>query len=269
MYLGVDVGGTKTLLAVFTKSGQLKQVERFATPHNYSKFLDALSEGIKGLDVDDFSAVCLAIPGMVDRETGVGLAFGNLPWKNVHLGEFVEKLVKAPVLVENDANLAALSEAKSLSGDIKKVLYVTISTGIGTGIITNGIIDPEFADSEGGHIMLSHKGKQMMWEKFASGKAIERRFGKQARDIHDEATWKTITHDLALGFIDLIALLQPDVIIIGGGVGTHFNKFDDLLKAQLKKYETPLVPIPKLRRAKRPEEAVIYGAYELLKVRYG
>jgi len=267
MYLGVDVGGTKTLLAVFTKDGRLKQTARFATPHNYSRFLDALTENIQGLGVDDFSAVCMAIPGMVDRKNGVGLAFGNLPWKNVHIGDFVEKLTKAPVLVENDANLAALSEAKLLKHDVEKVLYVTISTGIGTGIITNGIIDPEFADSEGGHIMLSHRGKQMMWEKFASGRAIERRFGKQARDINDRATWKTITHDLALGFIDLIALLQPDVIIIGGGVGTHFNKFDDLLKAQLKKYETPLVPIPKLIRAKRPEEAVIYGCYELLKAR--
>lgn len=267
--MGVDVGGTKTLLAVFTKAGKLSKTARFETLHNYSRFLDALSDNIRGLEVDNFSAVCMAIPGMIDRDNGVGVAFGNLPWKNVHIGEFVEKLTKAPVLLENDANLAALSEANLIKEDIEKILYVTISTGIGTGVITNGVIDPELADSEGGQIILSHRGKQMMWEKFASGKAIHRRFGKQAREINDEATWKTITHDLARGFIDLIAVLQPDMIIIGGGVGTHFAKFDDLLEAQLKKYETPLTKIPPLRRAKRPEEAVIYGCYELLKERFG
>lgn len=269
MYLGVDVGGTKTLLAVFTKKGVLKTTVKFKTPHNYSGFLDELTKEIKALEVENFSAVCLAVPGKVDRLNGVGISFGNLPWENVHIVDFLEKLTKAPTVIENDANLAALSEAKLIAEEYKKVLYVTISTGIGTGIITNGIIDPELADSEGGHIMLSHNGKQMPWEKFASGKAIKRRFGKRARDINDVATWRTITHDLAIGFIDLIAVIQPNIIIIGGGVGTHFNKFDDLLKERLKKYEIPLVPIPPIVRAKRPEEAVIYGCYELLKACYG
>ena len=267
--MGVDVGGTKTLLAVFTKSGKLQKTIRFETPHNYSRFLDALSQNINELGVADFSAVCLAIPGMIDRNKGIGLAFGNLPWKNIHIGEFVEKLTKAPVLIENDTNLAALSEAQFITKGTEKVLYVTISTGIGTGVISNGIIDPELADSEGGQMLLSYRGKQTAWEDFASGRAIQRRFGKQAREINDEATWKTITHDLALGFIDLIAVLQPKVIIIGGGVGTHFNKFDQLLKSQLKKYETPMTPIPPIVRAKRPEEAVIYGCYQLLKAHYG
>ena len=268
MYLGVDVGGTKTLLAVFTQDGQLKQSIKFETPHNYSRFLDALTENIRGLEVQDFRAACIAMPGRIDRDKGVVLAFGNLPWKNVHIADYLEKIIKAPVIVENDAKLAALSESKLLTGDFKKVLYVTICTGIGTGLITDGVINSGMADSEGGLILLSHNGKQTPWEKFASGKAIERRFGKQARDINDEATWKSITHDLALGFIDLIATFQPEVIIVGGGVGTHFDKFDDLLVAQLKKYETPMVPIPKLVRAKKPEEAVIYGCYELLKAKH-
>jgi glucokinase len=265
MYLGVDVGGTKTLLAVFTKDGTLKQTVKFKTPQVYGQFLDALLENMRTLEVSNFTGVAVAVPGTVNREDGIGLSFGNLPWKNVHIGDFMEDLTDAPVSVENDANVAALAEAKLLKKEYEKVLYITISTGIGTGIITNGIIDPEFADSEGGHMVLSHNGKPMLWEKFASGKAIEHRFSKQAREINDEATWKKITADLALGFMDLIAVLQPDIIIVGGGVGTHFKKFDDLLVAQLKKYETPLTPIPKIARAKNPEHAVIYGCYELLK----
>lgn len=269
MYLGIDVGGTKTLLAVFTKDGQLRQTARFETPKDYERFTKSLADNITSLSMEQFSAVCAAIPGLVDREKGMGVAFGNLEWRNVPIGPFLEELTGATVLIENDTKLAALSEAKLLSHDVDRVLYVTISTGISAGVITDGIIDPGFADSESGQILITHQGRQMTWEDFASGKAIQRRFGKQARDINDEATWKTITHDLAVGFFDLIAIVQPSLIIVGGGVGTHFDKFDNLLEAALKKFETPMVPIPPLVRAKRPEEAVIYGCYELLKARFG
>jgi glucokinase len=69
--------------------------------------------------------------------------------------------------------------------------------------------------------------------------------------------------------VDLLAIIQPEVVIIGGGVGTHFDKYGKLLETELKKYQTPLVPIPPIRAAQRPEEAVIYGCYELVKETYG
>jgi predicted NBD/HSP70 family sugar kinase len=149
------------------------------------------------------------------------------------------------------------------------VLYVTVSTGIGTGIITNRTIDPEFADSEGGHIMLEHKGKLQMWEHFASGKAIVRRFGKRASEIKDDKTWKLIAHDIALGLYDLTAFIQPDAVVLGGGVMAHLGKFDDLLLQELHKYTTPLTPIPPILQAQRPDEAVVYGCYDLAKSVYG
>src|SRR5690606_11299520 len=124
MYLGVDVGGTKTLLAVFTKSGQLRQSVRFETPANYSRFLDALTENIRALKVADFSAACIALPGKIDRQAGVGIDFGNLAWKNVKIVEFLEKQLKAPVIVENDAKLAVLFEASNVKDEVKKVLFV-------------------------------------------------------------------------------------------------------------------------------------------------
>lgn len=269
MYLGIDVGATKTLLAVFTKNGEIKQSVKLKTPHNYSQFLDVLTEGIHSLDEKDFAAIGLAIPGVVDRENGVGIAFGNLPWKNVHLVSYLEKLTNTPVLIENDSKLAALSEAILIKDDYRKVLYVTISTGISAGLIVDGVIDPELADSESGHMLLEHKGHLTKWQDFASGKAIFKRYGKLASEITDQAEWKVIAHDIALGLIDLIAVLQPDVIILGGGVGANFSKFKVPLMKQLKKYEMPLVPIPPVRMAKRPEEAVIYGCYELLKAHYG
>lgn len=166
MYLGVDVGGTKTLLAVFTKDGQLKQTLKFETPKNYNQFLNALTDNIQELKIDHFSAACIAMPGLIDRENGVVLAFGNLAWKNVHIAEFLKKLINAPVSVENDAKLGALYEGHLIKDEFRKVLYVTIGTGISAGLIVDGIIDPELADSESGHMLLQYNGGLKKWQKF-------------------------------------------------------------------------------------------------------
>ncbi|HET7637931.1 MAG TPA: hypothetical protein VFK47_04245, partial [Ktedonobacteraceae bacterium] len=69
--------------------------------------------------------------------------------------------------------------------------------------------------------------------------------------------------------IDLIAVIQPEIIIFGGGVDVYFERFEKHLLAELKKYETPLTPIPILRKAARPNEAVVYGCYDLAKSLHG
>jgi predicted NBD/HSP70 family sugar kinase len=224
---------------------------------------------VKKLEENDYRAACVAAPGRIDRKEGVGIAFGNLGWKNVPIQADFEKLLHCPVVVENDCKLAALSEALMLSGEFRKVLYVTISTGISAGLITDGVIDPEFADSESGHMLLEHNGKLETWESFASGTAIVKKYGKMASVVVVNGAWKEISRTFAAGIINLIAIVQPEIILIGGGVGAHFDKFKDLLLANLKQYEVPLVPIPPVRQARRPEEAVIYGCYELAKDRYG
>jgi predicted NBD/HSP70 family sugar kinase len=178
-----------------------------------------------------------------------------------------ERIVHSSVAIENDANLAGLSEAM-LHKDYKCILYVTISTGIGTGIIVNQQIDPEFADSEGGHIVLEHHGKLSTWESFASGQAIVKRFGKMARDITDQKTWTIITHDIAIGLYDLIAFIEPDAVVLGGSVPTQFERFHHLLDKELAQLQTPLTPIPPIFQAKRPAEAVVYGCYDLIKTTY-
>ncbi|MDZ7785804.1 MAG: ROK family protein [Candidatus Saccharibacteria bacterium] len=70
---------------------------------------------------------------------------------------------------------------------------------------------------------------------------------------------------IAIGLIDVIATLTPEVIIFGGGVGAHFDKYQDRLMEELKIYENPLLTLPKIIQATRPEEAVVYGCYELAK----
>ena len=268
MYVGVDIGGSKTLLAVLNDKGEIVERLKFLTPDTYSSFLSELRRASGTLTHQDFKAGAAGAPGKIDRNRGIVLGFGNLDWKDVTLEADLEKIFGCPIVIENDANLAGLSEAMLLP-DYPKVLYVTISTGIGTGIIFKQAIDPSLADSEGGQMLLQYAGKLATWESFASGKAIVKRYGKQAHEIKDAETWRHIARDLSQGFIELIAIAQPDVIVIGGSVGTYFAHYKEALEKELEKFENPVVSIPPLRQAARPEEAVIYGCYDLARQIYG
>ncbi len=268
MYAAVDIGGTKTLVAAFSKEGKVRQEEKFSTPENYDDFIKKLEDVAVKFSTKDFRAAVVGAPGKIDRKHGVGLVFGNLPWKNVTLEQDIEKIFNCPVTVENDTNLAGLSEAVLVKGKFHKVLYVTISTGIRGAYIIDGEMDPDTIDEEVGHMSLEHKGKFEKWEEFASGKAIVNKYGKPASDIKDVSVWKSISRDIAAGFITLIATLTPEIIIVGGGVGSHFEKFDKYLEKELSRMNNPLLSTPVIRKAKHPEEAVIYGCYQLAKDTY-
>jgi glucokinase len=268
MYLGIDVGGTKTLIAVLDDHGVIKEHLKFPTNKNYAAWRNHLAEVVDELTIKKFTACCVAVPGRINRIKGIGLDMGNLPWHDVPVKSDLQKLLDCPVAVENDANLAGLSEAM-LVKEYSRVLYVTISTGIGTGFILDKAIDPAFADSEGGQMLLEFHDRLEPWEDFASGRAIVTRYGKRAADITDAATWKHITHDIALGLINLIAIVQPEIIVLGGSVGTYYSRYKKPLRDALARYATPLVPIPPIKQASRPEEAVVYGCYDLAKNIYG
>lgn len=265
MYLAIDVGGTKTLLAVMNDAGEVIEQAKFPTNENYQEFLAAVSTNLHSLKTSKFTACGLAIPGKIDREHGVGKTFGNLPWENVHIVSDFEALLQCPVSFENDAKLAGLSEARLIKDEFRKVLYVTIGTGIGTAMIIDGTIDPNYADSEAGFMLLEHEGKLEYWDDFASGSAIKQKYGMKASDITDSQAWYEIARNIALGLIDLVATLTPDVIILGGGVGAHLEKFQDRLTEDLKIYENPMLRIPPIRKAAHPEEAVLFGCLELIK----
>ncbi len=268
MYLGIDIGGTKTAVACLDDQGVIRENLRFPTPKTYVLFLKLLEETVDKLSTTSFTACCVAVPGFLDRKKGTAKAFGNLSWRNVPIRDDVQAIVGCPTAIENDANLAGLSEAM-LVKQYDRVFYITISTGIGSGFIVNRTIDPDLADSEAGHMVIEYHNKLQRWQDFASGKAIVARFGKRAVDIHDAKTWKIIAHAIALGLIDIIATVQPQAVIFGGGVGIYFERLKPHLEAELKKFETPMTPIPPLLKAGRPDDAVLYGCYDLAKSLYG
>lgn len=265
MYAAVDVGGTKTLVAVVDSKGKVLERVKFPTPEEYDDFKTQLADVVAKLSTKRFSNIVIALPGRINRQRGIGIRMGNLNWRNIPIQTDVEKIFDTTVLVENDAKLAGLSEALILKDKYSKVLYVTISTGIGLGLIVDGQIDADMSDSGGNSVMLEHKGKTVSWESFASGKAIVQRYGKRASEIEDKQVWKVIAKDFAAGLITVIAMMDPEVVVIGGGVGSHFDKYGLFLKEYLHHYETPMMPIPPIVKAKHPEEAVIYGCYEFAK----
>ena len=262
MILAIDIGGTKTLVALADEKRKIHRSEKFKTPENYKLFLKELEKVVDKF-ATKFSTTVVAAPGKIDRKTGTGVSFGNLPWKSVPLKKDLEKITKTAVIIENDANLAGLGEAHNLKPIPHKVLYLTVSTGIGDGIITDGQIDPDFADSEAGKMMFEHEGKLLEWEKFASGKAIVAQYGKMASEINDPKIWDKIAKNLAVGIVDLCTVFNPNIVIIGGGVGTHYHKFQKQLNNHIKNMASPMVDIPSIITAKTPEQAVIYGCIEL------
>jgi predicted NBD/HSP70 family sugar kinase len=264
MILAIDIGGTKTLVALVDKSGKLLFEEKFPTPPNYRQFIKELSNVVAKISTP-FSITVVAAPGKLDRKNGIGLAFGNLPWKNVAIKKDISDVTKTKVLIENDANLAGLSEAIRVKPLPKRALYLTFSTGIGSGVISSGKIDPDFADSEAGSMLFEYQGKLLPWEKFDSGKAIVEKYGRRASDLNDPKAWDEISKWFAIGIIDLCAVMEPDIIIIGGGVGTHFHKYSKFLKHHVSVMSPKLVTVPPIIPAQKAEQAVIYGCLELAK----
>lgn len=261
MLVVVDTGGTKTLVASFNSKGVLGAQTKFATPKNPKEYVEELkSILIKNYSEKKVEAIIIAIPGII--KDGIATWCPNLGWKNFDIeSELKGILSKAPIFIENDANLAGLSETRMLKSKPALSLYVTVSTGIGSGVIIDGRINAAMRHSEAGHALVEFDGAVREWESFASGKAIYNIYGKYARDIKSIRTWNQIADRISRGFLAVIPILQPEIIIIGGSIGTYFDKYSKQLTAILKEKLPSFIPCPKFVQAKYPELAVIYGCY--------
>jgi len=261
MIVAVDTGGTKTLIAGYSEAGKITTEFQFPTPTKKAEYIQLLTTHLTALfDPKEVDAVVIALPGIV--KDGIAVWCNNLHWKNFNVADELKGvLAGARIYVENDANLAGLAETRQRTPVPISSLYVTISTGIGSGVITNGKIDPGLRYSEAGRALVEFDGTVREWETFASGKAIYNTYGKYARDIKSKRIWNKIADRISRGFLAVIPIIQPDVIIIGGSIGTYFTQYETQLKGILKEKLPPHIPLPKLVQAKHPEQAVIYGCY--------
>lgn len=261
MIVAIDTGGTKTLICAFKSNGKMVTIAKFPTPGDPKQYASVLKQYVRAnFEPEDVDLIVLALPGIV--KDGVALWCQNLGWANFdtrkHLGDI---LGDVPLLVENDANLGGLAETRALNPIPLSSLYVTVSTGIGSGYCTNGVIDPGLRLSEAGRMYVEYHGKILQWEDFASGKAIFKKYKKMARDIKSQRTWNAIADRISRGFLAAIPLTQPEVIIIGGSIGTYFDHYARQLRLNLERHLPEHIPCPKIVQAQHPEEAVIYGCY--------
>lgn len=265
MFLAIDVGGSKVLLSMFSDDGKVLKSSKIKTAIMYPDFIQDVKDQIHDLIGEEQPEVCaVALPATIDRDSGVALYFGNLPWENVHIRDDLSDILHCPILLENDAKLAGLAEAYSLKKLYKRVLYITISTGIGIGLVVDGKIDHSVSDAGGRGVIVEHNGKIMAWEEFASGRAINQKTGKLASEIEDPSEWYIIARNIAIGLINLIGAYSPECIVIGGGVGAHLEKFHEHLHEELELYRSKLIiNMPQIIKAQHPEEAVVYGGYLL------
>lgn len=265
MIIAVDTGGTKTLVARFSERGALEAEEKISTPKTTDEYIKALSALINKLSGDVTpKIISIGLPD-VDKYNYASSyveIFSNLPWKKFDVVKDLSvHFPTVRIIAGNDANVGGVGEVRSMHIQPKKALYIAIGTGIGTGVISKGEIDPSFIAAEGGLIQLEYDGLIQVWEKFASGKAVYDTYGKTGAEIHSKRTWYQIADRISRGLIVLLPVIRPNVIIIGGSMGTHFPKYSSDLISLVKTRVAPVISVPTIIQAKYSEHSVIYGCY--------
>lgn len=266
MYLAIDIGGTKTLLTVFGDDGTKIEDKKFMTNKDYAVFISDIKTNITEMSTKSFTACAVAAPGRLDRSSGVAISLGNLDWKNVPIRDDISQaLGGVKTVIENDAKAAGLAEASALAGQYNKVVYITVSTGIGVAFIEDSKIPKDLRDAEIGKVPLQYEGKTMAWESFASGKAISKKYNKMASEIDDDLTWHEIGLNIAYGTAICCGVFQPEAIVFGGGAGKYAERFTKTIADYLTENLHPNISQPKaLLAATYPDDSVTRGCYILL-----
>ncbi|HEX5455862.1 MAG TPA: ROK family protein [Candidatus Saccharimonadales bacterium] len=266
-YLGIDLGGSKTIVAVFDSAGKIIVQKKFPTNNNYENFIRDVEKNVDEISTNTNIACSVAVPGLISRDTGVVHALGNLDWKDKPIRDDISKAIGGiPVIIENDARTAGLAEADVLYGQYKRILYLTISTGIGGALIDDGKIAKDLEDTEMGQMPLLYEGKIQTWENFASGKAIEKKYDKQASEIQDEEQWKEIGGRIGYGLAVCCSILQPQAVVFGGGAGQFADKFKGHVSNYLDSHLSPLVRRPEALLAPAyVQSSAITGCFLVLK----
>jgi glucokinase len=198
--VGIDLGGTKLLAAVVESDGRVLRKKEI--PTEASQGADGVIARMIGLVEElagpeaELRSIGVATAGTLDAERGVVLFAGNLGWRDVPLGEALQARFGCPVKVENDANAAAYGEWRAGAGrGTRDCVYVTVSTGIGAGLISGGrlITGTSHSAAEFGHLTLDWRGPKCSCgnvgclELYASGTAIARRAAEAAASGAAEA----------------------------------------------------------------------------------
>ncbi len=248
-----------------------------------------------GLEMEQIEAIGIGIPGVLDPATGVVPFCTNLGWHQVPVIERMHELTGRPIFVDNDATVAALAESVAgISAGVKNSVFLTLGTGVGGGIVLDGKV---YSGSHGVASELGHQithaggekctcGNRGCWERYASATALIR-MGKEAAKAHPEsalakfedltakdvvdsakagdeaalAVFDQYTEELAMGMVNIINYLDPEIIAIGGGVSAAGEFLLEPVREKLKKYVFYKdLPYAEIKLATMGNDAGIVGA---------
>lgn len=289
----VDIGGTKIAVGLLDAAGQV--LEAASCPTEPEKGFDDGLERIGGLlrtclssrPQDTLQGIGVGCTGPVDPHTGVLGPNSFLPlWEGVGMIDAMQKAFNVPVAIENDADAAALGEYTWGAGQgAQRFLYLTVSTGIGGGLIIDGEVyrGAGGAHPELGHLMIEagvgevcYCGGRGCWESLASGPALAAWYNSQtgtsldARAVCQRALQgedlarQTVEREgryLGLGLANMINAFVPDVIVLGGGVMASWALFEQQVHATIRQ-NCQLVPYERteLRLASLGAQTGLAGA---------
>ena len=254
---------------------------------------------------DEIKAVGIGFPGLVDNDSGTILQTPNMPFRNTPFRAIFQKKWNVPVYIGNDANCAAIGEYwAGAAKDRETAMMITLGTGIGGGLVIGGKLYAGFAGGgmEVGHMVIDPAGptcgcgRKGCFEQFASATALIRDAKEQMKNHKESRLWDacyerierlqgvhvfqaagagdptaqkvldTYIDYLAIGLANLINVLQPEVICLGGGISNaQDGLFLDPLRAQVKKYVFDKNAPLSLERAKLGNDAGLVGAAMLCK----
>lgn len=263
MYIGVDIGASKTLIARQHDHEFEIEKERFDTPSDFEEFSQTLEQYLQHYTGEgNVKAIVVAAPGTI--ENSIFRSGGNLPWHDDDILGVVRGVLGAAPKADliNDAAAAGLYEArKGVGQDYSIVLYVTISTGIGSSIIVDDSLIGNFGNSEGGQMILE-AGSDSTFESIASGSAFVTKYGHLGEDETDPTVWSEYGRNVGTGLFSMITLTRPSIVVIGGSMGAHFDKYKQTVEARVQELVSSnghLFTPPTIEAASKPEEAVVYG----------
>jgi glucokinase len=298
--VGVDVGGTNIKLGLVHPRGFVIARSHFPTkPFSSSKkkLIGVLAREIEkiisseGLKHKDIAGIGIGLPGLIDYDRGVVLFLPNIPgWKNVPLKSILEKKLKLPVFVENDVKLITLAEWRFGAGKgVKNLICMTLGTGVGSGLILDNRLYRGAANAAGelGHVPLNEKGPACncggfgCFERYVGNKALFILAG-QIMNKPDMTTqkmfalaekgqtkalkfWREAATHIGNGLVGVVNLLNPELIVIGGGVSNNEKYLFPTIKEVVKKRAMSLQgSIVQIKRAKFGDDAGIIGAQVLV-----
>ncbi len=278
----VDLGGTHVRAAVVDAGGTVVRRIRRSTPADAPR-PDILPELLTGIAAGEaLAGAVVGVPGIVDHDADALVRAPNLPpaWTPWLTGAWLSQQAGLPVTLGNDADLAAVGEASFGAGrNHRDVVYVTISTGVGAGVVVNrSLVRGQHSGGEIGHTVIdrqaAREGRPCTVETLGAGPAIARAAAEAGLAERDDAlaalvraghptatgVWDRAMEAVGIGVANLAWLLAPQVVVIGGGVGRNTDIVLPRIAAVLERLG-PVVPGGiEVRGAELGDDAGLIGA---------